>query len=297
MILACGLFGVATLTAKASRKSLLMRVVGDDAWERALNRQLTQDGFANFQTRRQRLLVELLKALRSFVTRRADAVIVPSVYLAGAVRGWRVPEDRIHVINNGVTIPSRSDSREESTRRPFTVVTSSRLISLKRVDGIVKAMRSLPNVELSVIGDGPELSSLQALAIDFDVESNVTFTGRLSAEQAVSKVAQADLFVLNSTHEGFPHVLLEAMALGVPVIATAVGGTPEIIRDRQDGLLIASEDENGLAKAIAFMVANPDERNRLANGGKQRSEHFSTRRMIVETGELLVQIADKRRLA
>ena len=297
VILACGLFGIAALSAKAPRRPLIMRVAGDVAWERAINRHLTHDGFADFQACRQRPQVELLKTLRSLVTRRADAVIVPSGYLADAVRGWRVPEDRIHVINNGVTIPPRPGPSEDAKRETFKVVTSSRLISLKRVDGIVRAVESLPNVELIVIGDGPELSSLQSLAIDLGIESKVTFTGRLSAEQALSSVARADLLVLNSTHEGFPHVLLEAMALGVPVVATAVGGTPEIIRTHQDGLLIASEDENGLSKAIALMATDVDERVRLANAGRQRSEHFSASRMIAETAELLVHMANKRRHA
>jgi len=83
-----------------------------------------------------------------------------------------------------------------------------------------------------------------------------------------------DLLVLNSTHEGFPHVLLEAMYAGLPVVATAVGGTPEFVRDGENGLLISSNANGALSKTLLKLLSSSEERQRLAAGGRETTQRF-----------------------
>ena len=92
-----------------------------------------------------------------------------------------------------------------------------------------------------------------------------------------------DLFVLNSTHEGFPHGILEAMSLGLPVVATAVGGIPEMVQDGQNGLLIAPSANGVLARTLIKLESSAEERQRLAAGAQETTQRFRPSAMIEAT--------------
>ncbi len=291
VIVACGLFGVAAVAAQVARRRLVMRVVGDVAWERSQNHRLSDDDFVPFQQQRQSWRVEILKLFRSWATRSADAVIVPSAFLAGIVRSWGVLEGRIHKINNGIELPERVASGRTKAGHSFSIVTSSRLVAHKRVDGILRAVAQMPQAALVVVGDGPEFLKLKAIVHELEIESRVRFAGKLSAYEAMATVMQADVFVLNSTYEGMPHAVIEAMALGVPVVATSVGGTGEVVTDGEDGILVQPEDHDALVAALSTMATDVEMRDRLAVRAKQRAQDFSTARMMAQTSELLRRVA------
>jgi glycosyltransferase involved in cell wall biosynthesis len=105
--------------------------------------------------------------------------------------------------------------------------------------------------------------------------------------ETLALIAACDIFVLNSSHEGFPHVVLEAMGLGLPVVATAAGGVPEIVWDKENGRLIAPLNDEALCTAISELITTPSERQRLASGAKRTMERFSYQRMVEESARLL----------
>jgi glycosyltransferase involved in cell wall biosynthesis len=304
------------------RKPLVQKIVGDWAWERATNKGWVTDTFEEFQNRRHGLKVELLKALRHFCACRSQAVIVPSRYLARAVANWGVSEKKIAVIYNSVEPLSLSADQEIAVDKsphaplfqsgveilerrkiplckggdrgifskepiplstPVKVVTVGRLVPWKRVDHLIEALAGCAEAGLVIVGDGPQRHRLEGIARELRMDDRVYFAGQRTKAETLSLMAACDLFVLNSTYEGFPHVVLEAMSVGLPVVATAVGGTPELVRDGENGLLIAPNANGALSKTLMKLVTSSEGRQRLAAGAQQTMQRFQRSAMIEAT--------------
>ena len=162
-----------------------------------------------------------------------------------------------------------------------------RLVSWKQVDKVIEAIAGLGDVGLVIIGDGPERSPLENLVSGKEMGDRVYFAGQRCHKEMLALMAASDLFVLNSTYEGLPHVVLEAMSLGLPVVATAVGGTPELVRDGENGRLVDPSNLQALCQIISTLVKYPEERQRLAAAGRQAIAQFSWQRLVSETASLL----------
>lgn len=288
-----GLAFESVLANMALRKPLVMKVVGDLVWERATTRGWTADDFETFQKRRYGLRIELLKALRSWWTRRADRIIVPSRYLARWVEGWGVPEDKLVVIYNAVEPVDGVEPLPVPLKTPVKTVTVGRLIPLKRVDGLLEALKEVPDLGVVVVGDGPERPRLEHLARSLGVQDRVYLAGQRTKKEALGLMAACDLFVLNSTHEGLPHVVLEAMVLGLPVVATAVGGVHEVVKDGETGVLVPVGD-GVLAGVLQRLVNDEQLRQALAQAARLWvRQHLGLERMVEQTDAVLEGAARK----
>jgi glycosyltransferase involved in cell wall biosynthesis len=295
-----GLYLEAVIANFILRKPMVQKIVGDWVWERASNKRWVVESFEKFQKRRHDLKVEILKILRSFCAKQADAVIVPSKFLARAVANWGVSEKRIAVIYNAVepvlSSPLEAEGKGEglpsfprlppisiflSTR--IKVVTVGRLVPWKQIDRLIEALSECDEAGLVIVGDGPERGRLENLAQRNQVADRVYFAGQRNKEETFALMAACDLFVLNSSYEGFPHVVVEAMAVGLPVIATAVGGTPELVNDGENGLLVEPNANCALSKTVMRLVASAEERQRLAAGAHKTMQQFRGSAMIDAT--------------
>lgn len=272
------------------RRPLVQKIVGDWAWERASSKGWVRESFDQFQSRRHGFKVGLLKALRRFCARRADRLIVPSRYLAGAVAGWGIAEEKIVVVYNAVEAPPAARG-EVPLATPVKIVTVGRLVPWKQIDRLIEALAGCEQAGLVVVGDGPERARLEAIGRSCRASERVYFAGQKSKAETLALMSACDLFVLNSTYEGFPHVVLEAMSAGLPVIATAVGGTPELVRDGDNGILISPDGNGALAQTLADLVAAPAERRRLAAAAKRTLEQFQPAQMIEQTQAVLCACA------
>lgn len=276
------------------RKPLVMKVVGDLAWERATTKGWTSDDFETFQQKRYSWRVEVLKSLRAWWTRRANRVIVPSRYLARWVARWGVPEERIEVVYNALEPMDGIEPVPVPLQTPLKAVTVGRLVPLKRVDGILEAIAQIPELGLVVVGDGPERARLECRAASLGVSERVYFAGRRSREETLSLMAACDIFVLNSTHEGLPHVVLEAMALGLPVVATAVGGTPEVVKHGATGLLISTQN-GAIPAALERLARDAALRARMGRAARQWvCKHLNLEHMVEQTEDVILCTARKR---
>lgn len=211
-------------------------------------------------------LSHLFEWIQEGALKRFDAVIAVSEPLERSLLERGVRPERIHDIPNAWT-PSadslpRHDARQElgMSDRELRIGWVGRLIPIKGCDVFVEALSHLPRDRwcASVVGDGPERSRLEALAIDLSIEERVDFMGVVP--DAARFFSAFDVLVLSSRSEGTPMVVLEAMGMGVPVVATAVGGVEDLLRDGLNGWLVPPEDPVRLARAIWAALDDPGER-------------------------------------
>ena len=132
-----------------------------------------------------------------------------------------------------------------------------RLVPVKQADVLIEAVARVPAARLTIVGDGPELERLQRLAGDLAVTERVTFMGALGHDEVMLQLARADALVLASSHEGLPHVLIEALASGTPVVASRAGGIAEVLTDGVDGRLVDDVTAAGFAHEFQQLVDDP----------------------------------------
>ncbi len=233
--------------------------------------------------------IEESEELAAALTLRASRARVAAVSQAsadGLRRHWLAPQ--VVVVPGGVDI----DELERASRlAPVTpipdrhplVTCLARHYPVKGVDVLVEAfprvLESLPGAGLLLVGGGSEYAPLKARAEQLGIGAAVTFTDHQT--NPAPYLAAADLAVLPSRREGLPVSALEAFALGRAVVATAVGGTPDVVRDGETGWLVPPEDPAALADAIVSALSQPDERIRRARLGRELVAHtYSTAAMI-----------------
>jgi glycosyltransferase involved in cell wall biosynthesis len=297
LVFANGLLLEAAVAARIVRKPLVMKVVADWAWERATSWGLTRENLEGFQPRRQGWRAGALKRLRTRVVLQAASVIVPSQYLGRIVRGWGVEPERVVCIYNALDLPKSSPRYRLPDFEGATLCTVGRLVPVKGIEGLIHLLRELPKVRLVIVGEGPERLALEESAIKIGVSSRVLFTGLLDPSDVLGCLARSDLFVLNSTHEGLPHVILEAFEAGVPVLATAVGGVPEIIRHGENGWLVPPGQEEELRESVQRLLSDRPLCQKLVEQGRRTlQERFSRSRLLTETERVLATAAQKEAL-
>ena len=219
--------------------------------------------------------------LRLILYRFADAVVVQGEQIVGALPPSIRP--LAHVIPNPVTRPidtinSATSANEIMPSDRHHVVGIGRLVPQKGFDILIRAFVTIaeqyPDWDLIIWGEGEERPALQSLILQLGLKKRVKLPG-VTARPAAA-FAAADLFVLSSRYEGFPNALAEAMACGLPVIATdCPSGPAEIIRENVDGVLVAPNDDKALAGAIGRLITNETLRCSLAARAPEITARFS----------------------
>ena len=248
----------AMLACMLCRCPLIVRIPGDFAWEYARGAGFSSVDIDRFQAMpSHRPVVWALRMIQRIVCRRSARVIVPSEYLKRLVAGWGVESEKITVIPNSSPVPvSASGSRE-----PLRFFSAGRLVPWKNFDVLIRSFavfrNEFPSAVLRIAGGGPCRQSLEECAEACGVRSAVHFTGTIGSHAMASEYARASCFVLVSGYEGMSHVILEAMAHGLPVIASDAGGNPEIVHDGENGLLVPPRDEGALVAALLRISRDP----------------------------------------
>jgi glycogen(starch) synthase len=235
------------------------------------------------------------RAARVFAVTKLEATLLAERRIAEG--------PRVRILPNGIDLERwKSPPREDIVRRrlgfdgPY-VLYAGRLASNKGLDVLLRAWSSMtPDQKqgsaLVLAGaDWGVRSALEKTAGSLGIRAEVRFAGHLAEEEYRSAVAHAELLVLPSEWEAFGIVLLEAMAAGRPVVATRVGGVPEVVTDGQDGLLVPYGDTEALASAIARVLGDPDLAGRLRAAGPAKARgydwHSIVGRLESEYRELL----------
>lgn len=184
----------------------------------------------------------------------ADRVQVISNFLGhwARARGFKGP---LVVLPNGVDV--RRFSGESVPHQGTTLLTVSRLFHKNAVDDVIRAMPMLPQINFTVAGIGPEESKLRQLAKDLKVEERVQFLGHVEHAQLPALLHSSDIFIRPSRSEGMGNAFVEAMAAGIPVIGTAVGGIPDFLRDGETGFVADVGSPKSIASAVRRILENP----------------------------------------
>lgn len=211
--------------------------------------------------------------------RRADAITVVSDDLARRVLEFPgVDRRRVYVIPNGIDLGAWSGRRRVGG--PPRVLAVGRLEPVKGFDVLLQSFRivkrKLPAARLVIAGDGAERGALERLAESLGLQDCVEFARHVEQEHLGRLHSRATVFALPSRSEGMPLALLEALASGTPVVATRVGGVPDVLR-ATNGLSVPPEEPRALARALLRVLQQPDLAAQLSRRGRERVQAFSSK--------------------
>lgn len=197
----------------------------------------------------------------------------------------RLDRFRFDVIYNGVDLyePPDNQKTQFADDHSTDVVMVANLRPIKSVETLIKAaavvLKKLPEARFLLLGDGPRRDELMRLANELGISGSVTFAG--SADDVMSHLASARTGVLTSLSEGCSNAILEYMNASLPVVASRVGGNPELVVDGETGFLVQPGDAEGFAEKIVHLLENPQDATRMGRASRQRIEkQFSVSKMI-----------------
>ncbi len=288
----------ALIAAKILKKKFVVKIPGDYAWEIAANRGKTGLLLDDFQKSKKSGWIKFYHSVQVRVCRKADAIIVPSEYLAKIVSGWGIDRKKIKVIYNGVDFDPKNISKEDARVKIGVhgniILSIGRLVPWKGFRMLIKIMPQLAEINqffrLVIVGDGPEFKKLEAVIKNLRLERKVYLVGRKTKDELANYFAATDIFILNTGYEGFSHQIVEAMAAGAPVITTSVGGNREIIHQGENGFMIKYNDEFNILEAIKTIWQSPELRQKFIEEGKKTADFFSVEKMIKETINVLENV-------
>jgi len=212
------------------------------------------------------------------------------------------PARRIKVVHNGIDLSRFAQPIDTAAKKQslglapeFQIVgIVARLDPVKNHGMLLRAFKrvlhDIPDTYLLVVGDGPEEQMLKALAGSLGISDKTVFLG---ARKDVPELLHIfDVFVLPSFSEGMSVTLIEAMGAGIPIVATRVGGTPEVVQDQETGYLVQNDNEQEMAKRLVKLLQDENTRHRMGQASQQRAyDMFSLEKMVNIYTDLYLQVA------
>ncbi|KPJ58989.1 MAG: hypothetical protein AMJ42_02355 [Deltaproteobacteria bacterium DG_8] len=222
------------------------------------------------------------------------------------VQKSKIPVEKISVIYNGVNVRKHNSLQTQNVKAPFDIEAKDMILMtvgrLQKQKGhyylfhaILKVRKEVAKIKLLIIGEGEEENNLKNLAESLDLTDQIIFTGlRFDVENILS---MAKIFILPSLWEGMPNTLLEAMAAGRPVIATDVGGVPELVINGETGVLVPPKDSDALASAIIDLLQDELKAEKMGEVGRVRVEKiFNISKTLEKTENLYRELLKEKQL-
>jgi glycosyltransferase involved in cell wall biosynthesis len=225
------------------------------------------------------------KACIRRILAKVQKIIVVSTSLAQVIRAITERDD-ISVVHN----PIRFADQNEDGRTENTILFLGHLQGKKGIDDLIYAMekvsQAVPDAKLMLCGDG-DLQHANELLAALNLREYVDVTGWLESDEKMALLRRAAVYVLPSYAEGMPMSILEAMAVGLPTIATTVGGIPEAITHQKEGLLYEAGDRETLAQYLIFLLEAPMQRKKMGIAARQRAQsEFSVAKSITQLNQI-----------
>ncbi|MEM7515933.1 MAG: glycosyltransferase family 4 protein [Planctomycetota bacterium] len=274
------------LAGKLRAKPVMIRIMVDGAWEIAHRKGWCgDDDIVTFQTKRYGWQVKLTRFLQRRWWKWCSHIISCSEFLRQIlVQNYGVPGDKVQRIFNAYHGPkpetvteTKDEARAKLKLDPERryILTICRLMGWKKVDGILRALQSLPeDVSLLIAGDGDMEEEWKALSVDLGLADRAVFLGNVPHSEIPLYIRATDVFCLNSRYEGLSHTLLEVLWLGAPIVASEVCGNPEVVEHEKNGLLVDPEDVQALRTALGRLLDEPELAERFVAAGWARKDDF-----------------------
>ncbi|MFL5946099.1 MAG: glycosyltransferase family 4 protein [Gaiellaceae bacterium] len=290
-----GMFGRSSAGALAARRPYVVKLTADPAFERSRRRGLVSGDVDQFQSGGGGPTGVVLRRARDAELRRAAYVYCPSAYLRSLVLSWGIAPERVSVLPNPVpSLPELADRDE--LRRSFglngaTLAFAGRLTAQKSLGRALAAVAAADGVQLVIAGEGPDREPLEQRAHELGIAERVTFVGPQPRNRVVELFRAADATILSSSWENFPHTVVEALAVGTPVLAMEAGGVGEVVRDGVNGILVPAGDEPALADAVRTYFGDAALRERLRAAAAQSVAAYAPERVFGELETTLRRVA------
>jgi glycosyltransferase involved in cell wall biosynthesis len=290
-----GMFGRSAAGALAARRPYVVKLTADPAFERSRRRGLVEGDVDDFQGGGGGPVAMALRAARDFELRQAAHVFCPSAYLRVLVLSWGVAPERVSVLPNPAPeipdLPSRDELKRSFGLDGATLAFAGRLTAQKSLGRALDAVAAADGVRLVIAGDGPDRAPLEGRARELGIADRVSFLGAQPRRRIVELFRAADATILSSSWENFPHTVVEALAVGTPVLAMEAGGVAEVVHDGVNGLLVAPGDTAALAEAVRRYFADTELRERLRKAAASSVADYAPDRVFGELESTLRRVA------
>lgn len=290
-----GMFGRSAAGAALARRPYVIKLTADPAFERARRRGIVGGDVEQFQADPGGPMIKVLRLARDAELRGAAHVFTPSAWLGELAVSWGVDAARVSVLPNPAPalpeLAPRDELRASFGMTGLTLAFAGRLTAQKALGVALGALSRVDGVALLIAGDGDQRAPLEACVAKLGLGDRVRFLGPLPRDRIMELFRAADASILSSSWENFPHTVVEALAAGTPVLATAVGGVAEVVCDGENGLLVAPGDVEGLADAIRRFFGDPVLRDRLRAAAVASVAEYAPERVFARLEETLASVA------
>jgi len=289
-----GMFGRSATGALAAGRPYVVKLTSDPAFERSRRRGVVTGDVEDFQAGGGGPVAAALRRARDFELRRAAHVFCPSAYLRELVLSWGVPPERVSVLPNPAPavpdLPPRDELRRTFGLNGAALAFAGRLTAQKSLGRALEAVAGADGVSLVIAGDGPDRDPLEARARELGIAERVSFLGAQPRQRVVELFRAADATILSSSWENFPHTVVEALAVGTPVLAMEAGGVAEVVRDGVNGLLVPAGDTDALGEAVRRYFGDDALRERLRAAAAESIAAYAPERVFGELESTLQRV-------
>jgi glycosyltransferase involved in cell wall biosynthesis len=290
-----GMFGRSALGSKLARKPYVVKLTADPAFERSRRRGLVSGDVDEFQAGGGGLAARVFRLARDQELRRASHIFCPSLYLCELAISWGADPSRVSVLPNPAPalpeLPPRAELKQSLGLNGATLAFAGRLTAQKSLGRALEAVAAADGVSFVVAGEGPDRDTLEEQARTLGIADRVRFLGPQPRERVVELFRAADATILSSSWENFPHTVVEALAVGTPVLAMRAGGVAEVVRDGVNGLLVPAGDTTALADAVRRYFGDPALRERLREQAAASVAHYSPESVFSRLEDVLRSVA------
>lgn len=285
------------IATKILAKKMIVRFVGDYAWEQSTQRFGVKESIDDFQNKKYGFKVEFLRKIQIFVLNRVDKIITPSIYFGELVKRWLKNPDKVQPIYNGIDTSAPKLSKQEARQKlgisqeDIILFSAGRLVPWKGFDLLIDIMPDLlknnNKYKLIITGNGPDKNKLAKQVKSLQLQKAVRFTGQVSRQDVLLYLQAADVFVLNTSFESFSFHVVEAMYYNVPVITTNVCNLPEIIDNNKEGILVDHNNKEQIIQALDKILEDNNFRENIIKQASEKAKDFSIKKTMDSVIEIL----------